>query len=60
MGTFGDVDRRVEKAVRVRNYFFMYQTLRNEELDPNVVCETLELYVLSAPSSTGGPWRPRA
>ena len=42
--------------MRVWKGGFMVDTLGHIILPPNVVFETLELYVLSVPSSTGGPW----
>ena len=55
----GDVDSWAEVPVRVRKGVFMVKTFCHQNLGPNVVSETLELYLLSVPSSTGGPWSPR-
>ena len=60
MGTFsGDLDGWVEMSVRLWKGSFMVDTLGHLNFGPNVVFETLELYISSVTSSTGGHWRPR-
>ena len=60
MGNFLDISIARRKCpVRVQKVVFMVGTRRHYTVVPNVVFETLELYLLSVPSSTGGSWRPR-